>query len=703
MSSDEQARPSVWWDPGWLSSARPLHEEGEIVGSPFSTLDAAFQAVDDRRAAADHSSPRDNVFLATYAPKGWVVFEYSEARLGRADLDEIDTRGLPLGGSVTEPRTYVVDGRGRLGRLVRDDPETPYRLEHVERDSLGTVTPPSTYVPAVVPRTLRNHGKNVQWTPKIALRPGTDVDELSSALRWIDENQPEDVNVKAGGWRHSWSAAPATDGVYIHPEHLRGVEAVSQSAELRSFLLDGSNAASLFRVLSGTRIRHINAFLWEWGRALPVLGGYDGQTLGGVLPTGTHGSVLASGPLAEVVRSLDLIRFDGTKVRIERASSPLTSPTAFAAARPDWQLVQRDDDFDAALISMGTMGVVHSFLIESVERFWLKEIRTAVTLGDTQEILRGGNIYHLLQTDPVPNWVAADDGRRFEGHPRPAYHEELLWNSYTDYTIVTSRHPVADALRREFEEAEPEGFDQPPSRSLFRVLKLDAMADEYSRPDLTELATEHFSGALDEIVEVIARIRPKLLPGFIDSGLKGMRDPSYIQRSYNVFNVGEGANNIPAQSGTISIPLRDDLWLSAIDTIRETATTIAHERNMYQTGPISLRFVRGSTFMLADPEDVCKFEIIFGGDNELVQRLSHEIIKAHYDALYTRFGGDVRLHWGQIVPDGTLDAPGRHGHRLRESYARYDEWRRLRDQYDPKARGLNAWQMRILPNRTDAP
>jgi hypothetical protein len=307
-------------------------------------------------------------------------------------------------------------------------------------------------------------------------------------------------------------------------------------------------------------------------------------------------------------------------------------------------------------------------------------------------------MYHLMDVPDVPDWAGPADARAFPDHPKPAYHLEFLWNPYTDKVVVTTRHPVDDAIRQRLEQSEPVWFANPPTRSLFRALKLDAMGDEYSRPDLAELVTEHFSGSIDEVVETIARTRPQLLPGFIDNGLEGMRDDSYIQRSYHVFNVGEGANMIPAQSGTISIPLRDDLWLDAIDTIKAVAQREASQRNHYQTGPISLRFVRGSRIMLADPEDVCKFEFIFGGDSDDVNALTHDLMRAYYTSLYNGLGSDVRFHWGQVIPDGTIEVPGSSGqHRVRESYPRYDDWRRIRDQLDPAGRGLNAWQVRVLP------
>lgn len=684
--------PRLWWDPGPVQRTRPMIDAGPLDGAPFDDFAAALTAADARRRAGGPGSPRDNVFLITWTPAGWMAYEYREERWGRADLDELVERGLPLGGSLEDPRTFLVDARGRLGRLTPGEEAGTYRIVRVEREGFVPPDPPAVYVPAYVPRPQVNHGHNVRWAPRVAIRPGTEAGELAAALAHLNATLPHDVGFKAGGWRHSWSPVAATSGVYIHPEWMRGVTPVPTET-----LRDDVDPAPLFAVLAGTRIREVNAALWAAGHALPWLGGYDGQTLGGVLPTGTHGSVLRFGPLAEMVRSLDLIRFDGARVRIEPAAHPLTDPDAFADRHPGETLIQDDDTFHAVLVSMGTMGVVHRLVVEAVPRFWLKEVRTATTMPEARAVLEGGNVYHLLENAAVPDGVGPPDERGFAGHPKPAYHGELLWNPYTDRVVVTTRHPVDAATRARFEAEEPAWFARAPVRELTRALKMDVMADEYSRPDLPELATEYLSGVLDDAVEVVARVHPRLLPRFIDSSLAALPDPAYVQRSYNVFNIGQGANHIPAQSGTLSVPLREDRWLAAIDVIRAAARRLAEEERVYQTGPIALRFVRGSRILLADPEDVCKFEIIFGGDSEFIQERAGKVMRAYYRALYAAFGADVRLHWGQLIPEGTLEAPGTTGHRVRESYPRYDTWRALRDAFDPGGRGLNAWQRRILP------
>ncbi len=682
--------PELLRAPGWLRRAGPLKARGALAGSPFATLEAALAAVRVPEEAGW-------VHLVTFTPSGWAAFAYEGAGLFAIDLGSLLLFGLPLGGSASAPQTYLRDARGNLGRIVAGATQGDYDLQPV----VGPIAPPvvsqSEFQPFVVPEAMENAGRNVAWRPRFALRPGSNIDVLVRCLQWVSR-LPSDIKVKAGGQRHSWSPVNWTDGVYIHPEGMTKVETVDDDAI--------AEQAPLVAVLAGTRIRDISAALWADGKALPYLGGWDGQTLGGVLPTGTHGSTLLHGPLAEMVRSLDVVRFDGQVVRVEPASRVLTQPQRFHELHPDWNLIQDDEAFNALRISMGSMGVVHRFVIEVRDRFWLNERRTVTTMPVAERTLAEGNIYRLMKSQEVPSWVGPPDDRGFSGHPKPAYHLELLWNPYTDKVVVTTRHSVDEGTRQRFQNGgEPGWFAHPPIRDLFRVLKLSIMRPKYSRPDIPELLTEYFSRAIGRMLELVLSIAPGLIPKLIDNSLKEMRDPTgFTQRSYNVFNIGEGANSIPAQSSTCSVPLHDDRWLDAIGVLREVARAFARQHRAYQTGPISLRFVRGSPIFLADPVDVCKFELIFGGDNERVRALSQRLVREYYLGLYARFGADVRFHWGQLIPGGTLELPTPSGeNRVRAGYPLYDDWRRQRVAFDPAGRGLNPWLISVLPRNGDLP
>ena len=66
------------------------------------------------------------------------------------------------------------------------------------------------------------------------------------------------------------------------------------------------------------------------------------------------------------------------------------------------------------------------------------------------------------------------------------------------------------------------------------------------------------------------------------------------------------------------------------------------------------------------------------------------MISAYDVALRERFGGDVRIHWGQLVRDPE-------GDQMRSMHPKYDRWRAIHDEFDPKGRFLNDWQTKIMP------
>ena len=386
----------------------------------------------------------------------------------------------------------------------------------------------------VVPERQVNHGKNVAWRPRYAFAPGASIDELSNTLRFIDQKLPKSLSIKAGGSRHSWSPAAATSGVYIHPEGIRFIEPAadaSMKASVPSALRD-----KLVRVGSGTRVRELNAALWERGLSLPALGGFDGQTLGGVLPTGTHGSVLKHGPLASRVRSIDLVTARGEHVRIEPKDG-LTDPVRFAREHPKMSLVQDDATFQAAQINMGTMGVVHAYVLEAAERFHLTEVRTKTDVADVLRVLEDGNVYHAMDVDQVPPGTPPDRGLRFEGQPERAHHLEVLLNPHSDQVIITSRQPTEV-------DVEPFDMSRRPGRDLFRSLDL---GDRFTRPALSTWLSENLPQAMGWTAEKLTRLLPAATPKVVDQARR-QRDPRAVRdlvRAARGRSLPEGAPDLP--------------------------------------------------------------------------------------------------------------------------------------------------------------
>ncbi|KAI9764310.1 MAG: hypothetical protein M1840_008528 [Geoglossum simile] len=582
-------QPVLRWKPNALSKEKDLKS---ATSAQFPTLKEALAAVDRGKGK--------NVVLLTRTPAGWATFEYVGSPACKVEFKELRPGGLPLGGNPLLPQTYIFDGKDRFARIVYSD-HSGGPVEEI------------------------NHGKNLTWLPRITLRPT--LDELSAALAWVSQNLPT-AKIKAGGSKHSWSRVAVSNDVYIEPDRMKLSRTMDEEPNVyRSGL--GDRRGNLVRAGSGNTVKEMNRYLWEHGKPFPILGGYDGQTLGGVFPTGTHGSVFTRGPLAEMIVSVDLALADGNAVRIEPTLS-ITDPKALATERSDLRLIQDDDHFYAVLVNIGTMGVVHSYMLEVTDAFHMNEIRTCSTIPELKEKVREGKIYNLvgapgkpadLENTP-PRLSDGKDGG-FKDQPLSAYHLEFLINPHSDKVVVTSRHPVA-------------------------VTTTDDAALEFNPPgrDLVQNFRDLLSWGIDQIIKVA----PGSTPGLIDSAMDTTIDDAYVDRSFNVFNVGDGTNQIPILAGTIYVPIASDDYLTALDLIRTAAAEFAKSRNRYETGPASMRFVKGTKAMLGCDVDVCSFEFIFTGNTAYAL----EMVEAYEAALKTGLGaGKVKVHWGQLVGEET--------------------------------------------------
>jgi FAD/FMN-containing dehydrogenase len=183
----------------------------------------------------------------------------------------------------------------------------------------------------------KNHAGNQACHPAEVVAPTT----LAELREFVLRAEREGKTTRAAGARHSWSDIALTDGIMVEPTNLSGVEPV-EPATLR----DGFDASKLVWVGAGTHLRTLNPALEAMKLALINMGGYDAQTIAGVVSTSTHGSGLAFGPFPDAVRSLELVVSKGRALRLEPEAGP-TDPGTFA--EPGVELVQDDERFYAAV------------------------------------------------------------------------------------------------------------------------------------------------------------------------------------------------------------------------------------------------------------------------------------------------------------------------------------------------------------------
>jgi len=444
-----------------------------------------------------------------------------------------------------------------------------------------------------------NHLGNRSCTPAKIVAPGS----LADLIELVQAAEADEETVRAVGTGHSWSDVALTDGYLVEPHNLIGVSPAA--AEPLSAAVP---AESLVRVLGGTPISVLNAELDRMGRALPNMGGYDAQTITGVVSTSTHGSGLGFGPFPDLVRSLDLVVSGGRALRLEPANGP-TDPASFAD--PQLTLVKDTEKFRAAVCGMGTLGLIHSLLLEVREKFWLNEVRTLTT------------------------WEAVKDTLTSDGVLGQGGHYELFVNPYAG---DDGNHRALITWRKDC----PEPGDQP--------------QDKLERHFLTELESSlPITGA---IVRWLARNHPRLMAKRFDSVLEGMQDDGYANVSYKVFNIGE-ANKLPATSMELGVAV-DGRHVEAVDRILEIARLRAAE-GIYHSSPFSLRFVAASdayaSMMQGQPTMMIELIMVDG-------TLGCYSLLEGYESRLADLG--VRPHWGHY---NTLTRE-----RIARLYPEWDSW-----------------------------
>jgi L-gulono-1,4-lactone dehydrogenase len=485
----------------------------------------------------------------------------------------------------------------------------------------------------------RNNTGNEGIDPLRQVTPTT-LAELCAIVR---EAERDGCAVRAVGSGHSWSDVALTDGILVHPTGLNrpldlesdllrpgiaGVHAGTRGtgADLAGTPDTGAHhpdaqdagGRALVRVQAGMTIAELNAYLQGRELALPNMGGFDGQTVAGVISTSTHGSGIGFGPLSDFVRSLDIVAAGGTVHRIEPRDGP-SDPDAYRARYPDRQLHQDDHWFHAAVVGIGCMGLIHSVILEVGPLFYLREVRAMSTWSRVREQLARGdvlaeNVHYELVFSPYPN----GDG-------------EIE-------CLVTTRNPIPPSEYR---------HDHRRSRSL-----------------LMELAARFPFTPL--LINLAVGLRPQISPFLLRQALKALVNDDYVNISYRVFNIG-AANYLPAYSCEIGIPIDErQFHLAAVERIVEVAAQRRRLGNVYHSAPISLRFVKASDAHLSmmQGQDTMMIELIMathtvGGT---------ELQAAHESALHA-LGG--RPHWGQV---NTLT--GSHG-LVEAMYPRYQDWQAI--------------------------
>jgi hypothetical protein len=434
--------------------------------------------------------------------------------------------------------------------------------------------------------------------------------------------------VRMTGNGHAASDIAITTDVLLTPQNL------NQPLTLDYSRLRGPHDPSLVRFEGGINIFDLNTYLDQHGRALFNMGGFDGQTYAGVMMTATHGSGLAYGPMADDIASLQMVMDRGQVVQIE-PSNGITDPSKFPGVLEEdpnipVQLIQDDDAFNAARVSIGSMGVVYSVVLRTDKKFWLKEVRHLISWSDLKK--PGGYLDRATHGLPIYG----------EGQPSPE-HWELQFSPYVndqgDHTfLITDRY-----------------------RSYTPLPEQDA---SHRGEALTNIITDIvvlLANPIADVIDVLPEIAKPMLQGVLSAEV----ETSFTNVSYRVFNIG-AVNNAPALGIEAAFDLHD--IVAGIErSFKLNEDLLAH--GMPLTSPMAMRLVKKTDALIGmqNGRDTAFIEMI----SLRAGRYAKTILKTNQKTYMAEFG--ARPHWGLDLKLLTSDA------QVQALYP--DTWERWKSEY----------------------
>lgn len=129
---------------------------------------------------------------------------------------------------------------------------------------------------------------------------------------------------------------------------------------------------NLFLFQCGNTVKEITEYLFDKGKSLKACGASNGQTIAGAISTGVHGAAIDDGSIQDCVVGLQIITGPGPGdiIYLERESEPALNDDFAVSihAKP----VRHDGLFNAALVSMGSFGIIHGVVLEAEDLYLLK-------------------------------------------------------------------------------------------------------------------------------------------------------------------------------------------------------------------------------------------------------------------------------------------------------------------------------------------
>ncbi|MFI5709328.1 D-arabinono-1,4-lactone oxidase [Kribbella sp. NPDC051620] len=291
--------------------------------------------------------------------------------------------------------------------------------------------------------TWRNWAGTESATGVETLRPSS-VDEVAAMVKTAAEQGKQ---LKAVGSGHSFTGCSVPEQAMVRLDGLSSITSADQ-------------ASGRVTLGAGTGLAKLNAGLASFDLAMANLGDIDKQTISGAISTGTHGTGAKLGGIATQIVGLELVTADGSVLHCSADENP--------------------DVFNAARVSVGSLGVITALTVQTVPAFLLRAQEMPLPLG---EVLDGFD-------------ELADGNDHFE----------FYWFPHTDVALTKRNNRVGPGVG-----ASPVG-------------KLRGWVDD-----------EFLSNRVFEWTNRLSVRRPGLVPRINQLASRALSAREYIDSSYKVF------------------------------------------------------------------------------------------------------------------------------------------------------------------------
>ncbi len=445
--------------------------------------------------------------------------------------------------------------------------------------------------------------------PGVKARYRVRPEKLRDLVEIVQCAEKERIGVRMTGAGHSYSDVAFSSGFLMSPERMgRALDLPEEQ------LRPEARGAHLFRAEAGASIRSLNEEMDCAGLAFKNLGGYNAQSIVGAAMTATHGSGLKYGPVSSELASIQVVVSGGEVLQVE-PSHGITDPQRFPGHidshgdRVRARLVQDDAIFNAACVSLGAIGVVYAVVLRVQPSYWLKETPKVTTWGELKcsegfigRLMAGRN---LAATGPEPEY--------YEVSLNP-YPSKAGGGPDTHQCLLQQRYRLAR-----------EPWLSPQDRKRGKLgTEIDAIGT-------------WATGKGKVLAELVNRW-PNQAPRFITESIKSRGDISYINKSYEVFDIGP-VNHMRVFGIEMSFDFKDTV------RVAERFFELAQEHfddGMVHTTPCTLRFVKEAPSNLAMMHNRRTVTLEIG--SVLGVRRARDMLLHYEHAFMTELA--ARPHWG---------------------------------------------------------